>query len=61
MGSGQQSDRKYFELNNFYDFYDEFAKPSNQRRLAMRYEPRDDAVAVYRFWQERKGGERRVS
>jgi tRNA(Arg) A34 adenosine deaminase TadA len=50
-------DRKYFELNNFYN---EFAKPWDQRRLPMRYEPRDDAVEVYRFWQERNGGDRRV-
>ena len=49
-------DRKYFELNNFYD---EFAKPWD-RWLPMRYEPRDDAVEVYRFWQERNGGDRRV-
>jgi tRNA(Arg) A34 adenosine deaminase TadA len=50
-------DRKYFELNNFYD---EFAKPWDRRRLPIRYEPRDDAVAVYEFWQERNGGDRRV-
>ena len=50
-------DRKYFELNNFYD---EFAMPWDRRRLPMRYEPRDDAVAVYEFWQERNGGDRRV-
>ena len=50
-------DRKYFELNNFYD---EFAKPWDRRRLPMRYEPRDDAVAVYEFWLERNGGDRRV-
>lgn len=50
-------DRKYFEVNNFYD---EFAKPWDRRRLPMRYEPRDDAVAVYEFWLERNGGDRRV-
>lgn len=50
-------DRKYFELNTFYD---EFAKPRDQRRLPMRYEPRDAAVDVYKLWQERNGGERRV-
>ena len=50
-------DRKYFELNNFYD---EFANPWDRRRLPMRYEPRDDAVAVYELWQERNGGDRRV-
>jgi guanine deaminase len=50
-------DRKYFELNNFYD---EFAKPWDRRRLPMRYEPRDAAVAVYEFWREGNGGDRRV-
>ncbi|MFC9790846.1 nucleoside deaminase [Rhodococcus sp. NPDC127528] len=51
-------DRKYFELNNFYD---EFAKPWDRRRLPMRYAPQDAAVDVYRLWQEKNGGERRVS
>ncbi len=45
-------DRKYFELNTFYD---EFAKQWDQRRLPMRYEPNDDAVEVYRLWNERNG------
>ncbi|RDH79089.1 nucleoside deaminase [Mycolicibacterium moriokaense] len=43
-------DRKYFELNTFYD---EFAKPWEQRRLPMRYDARDDAVDVYRLWRDR--------
>lgn len=51
-------DRKYFELNTFYD---EYAKPWDARRLPMRYEPRDDAVEVYQFWLERNGGERSVA
>lgn len=51
-------DRKYFELNNFYD---EFAKPWDQRRLPMRYEPRDDAIDVYRRWRDRNGGDRRAA
>lgn len=50
-------DRKYFELGTFYE---EFAKSWEQRRLPMRYEPREDAVDVYRFWQDRNGGDRRV-
>ncbi|MCV7179605.1 nucleoside deaminase [Mycolicibacterium sphagni] len=50
-------DRKYFEFDNFYA---EFAKPWQQRRLPMRYEPRADAVEVYRYWQNLNGGERRV-
>jgi guanine deaminase len=48
-------DRKYFEVSTFYD---EFAKSWEQRRLPMRYEPRDAAVDVYRFWNERNGGRR---
>jgi guanine deaminase len=46
MGGGQD---KYFEPNSFYG---EFAKMWDQRRLPMRYEPRDDAVKVYKLWQE---------
>lgn len=48
-------DRKYFELSTFYD---EFAKEWDHRRLPMRYEPKDDAVQVYRLWNERNGGRR---
>ena len=48
-------DRKYFELSTFYD---EFAQEWDQRRLPMRYDPRDDAVEVYRLWNERNGGRR---
>lgn len=36
-------------------FYDEFAKPWDQRRLPMRYEPRDSALDAYRLFHERKG------
>lgn len=43
-------DRKYFELDTFYQ---EFAKPAEQRRLPMRYEPHEDAIEVYRLWQNR--------
>ena len=49
-------DRKYFEVSTFYD---EFAKSWERRRLPMRYDPRDDAVDVYRLWNERNGGQRR--
>jgi guanine deaminase len=49
-------DRKYFEIATFYD---EFAKKWDQRRLPMRYEPKDAAADVYRLWNERNGGERR--
>lgn len=49
-------DRKYFEVATFYD---EFAKNWDQRRLPMRYEPKDHAVDVYRLWNERNAGEGR--
>lgn len=50
-------DRKYFELSTFYA---EFAKDYTQRRMPMRHDPRDDAVEVYRFWQQCNGGSRYV-
>ncbi len=49
-------DRKYFEVSTFYD---EFAKSWDRRRLPMRYDPHEAAVDVYRFWNERNGGQRR--
>jgi guanine deaminase len=42
--------QKYFEPDSFYA---EFGKPWDQRRLPMRYEPYDDAVAVFKLWQKR--------
>ncbi|MFI8942659.1 nucleoside deaminase [Streptomyces syringium] len=51
-------DRKYFELDTFYG---EFAKDYTERRMPMRHEAHDAAVEVYKFWQERNGGERRVA
>ncbi|WP_329570595.1 nucleoside deaminase [Kitasatospora sp. NBC_01266] len=50
-------DRKYFELGTFYG---EFAKEWQDRRLPMSYRPSEAAVDVYRAWQQRNGGERRV-
>ncbi|MGF6886784.1 guanine deaminase [Nocardia sp. GAS34] len=44
---------KYFEPSTFYG---EFAKPWDQRRLPMRYLPRDDAVAVYKLFRSRNSG-----
>jgi guanine deaminase len=41
---------KYFEPR---EFYAEFAKPWQKRRLPMRYEPRDDLIEVYKLWRER--------
>jgi guanine deaminase len=45
---------KYIEPSSFYD---EFAKPWDQRRLPMRLESRDDAVEVYKLFRERKSGD----
>ncbi|OBI25091.1 nucleoside deaminase [Mycolicibacter sinensis] len=47
--------RKYFEIDTFYD---EFCKAWDKRRLPMRYQPSNAAIAVYRLWQEHNGGER---
>lgn len=51
-------DRKYFELDTFYG---EFAKNWDERRLPLRHEPREAAVDVYKEWQRRNGGQRRVA
>jgi guanine deaminase len=50
-------DRKYFELSTFYQ---EFGKPWQERRLPMEFDRREEAVGVYRNWNERNGGERRA-
>jgi guanine deaminase len=50
-------DRKYFELSTFYG---EFAKNWDERRLPMHYQSSEAAVEVYRFWNERNGGDRTV-
>jgi guanine deaminase len=44
-----QDDRKYI---TFSTFYDEFAKPWNQRRLPMVHQPHPDGITVYRRWKE---------
>ncbi|MGB8386982.1 nucleoside deaminase [Mycobacterium sp.] len=49
-------DRTHFEVATFYD---EFGKSWDQRRLPMRYQPDDAALDVYRFWNERNGGQRK--
>jgi len=48
------SKEKYYEPSTFYG---EFAKPWDQRRLPMRYEPRDEAVEAYQFFHERNSGD----
>jgi guanine deaminase len=44
-----KDDRKYFELENFYD---EFSKPWQERRLPMEHRPDEEGVEVYRRWRE---------
>jgi tRNA(Arg) A34 adenosine deaminase TadA len=44
-----KDDRKYFELENFYD---EFPKPWQERRLPMEHGPNEEGVEVYRRWRE---------
>lgn len=51
-------DRQYFELGTFYD---EIAKPWQERRLPMRLDERADAVDVYRRWQQRTTEESKTS
>ncbi|MBW0014868.1 nucleoside deaminase [Mycobacterium sp.] len=45
---------KYIDPGSFYD---EFAKPWDQRRLPMRYEPHDDAIEVYKLFRESRMGD----
>jgi tRNA(Arg) A34 adenosine deaminase TadA len=44
---------KYYDPGSFYG---EFAKPWDQRRLPMRYDPRDEAVEAYKLFRERNSG-----
>lgn len=44
-----KDDRKYFTLANFYE---EFSKPWNERRMPMEYHPHPAGVEVYRRWQK---------
>lgn len=43
-----KDDRKYFELETFYD---EYAKPIGERRLPMIQQRHQGAIAVYQRWQ----------
>lgn len=43
-----RDDRKYFELDTFYA---EYSKPIEERRLPMQYQPRPQALDVYKRWQ----------
>jgi tRNA(Arg) A34 adenosine deaminase TadA len=41
-------DQKYFEFDNFYA---EFEKPPQERRLPMEHTPVEGGQEVYRYWQ----------
>jgi len=47
-----KDDRKYFSLANFYD---EFSKPWNERRMPMEYHPDSAGIEVYRRWKKLNG------
>lgn len=42
-------DRKYFTLANFYE---EIAKPWQQRSMPMEYHPHPEGIEVYKRWKE---------
>lgn len=42
-----KDDRKYFTLANFYD---EFSKPWDERRMPMEYHPYPSSIDVYKRW-----------
>lgn len=42
-------DRKYFELHNFYD---EFSKPWDKRRMPMEHRADPEGIGVYQKWAE---------
>ena len=42
-------DQKYFEFDNFYA---EFAKEPQERRLPLEHTPADGGLEVYRRWQQ---------
>lgn len=44
-----KDNRKYFELETFYD---EYSKPMEQRRLPMVQHKDEDAIKVYERWSE---------
>ncbi|MCM3239515.1 nucleoside deaminase [Heyndrickxia oleronia] len=44
-----KDDRKYFELETFYD---EYAKPIEERRLPMIQQKDDESIKVYQRWSE---------
>ncbi len=48
-GQYYTDDQKYFEFDNFYD---EFAKSPEERRLPLEHTPADGGVEVYRRWQQ---------
>ncbi|ALS77420.1 nucleoside deaminase [Planococcus sp. ANT_H30] len=47
-----RDDRKYFELENFYD---EFSKSTDARRLPMTQVDHSERLAPYKLWNEKHG------
>lgn len=43
-------DQKYFEFENFYE---EFSKLPQERRLPMQHTPTEGGLAVYEYWRQR--------
>lgn len=44
-----KDDRKYFELETFYD---EYRKPIEERRLPMIQQPNEESIYVYQRWNK---------
>ncbi|RWR03322.1 cytidine deaminase [[Pantoea] beijingensis] len=49
-----RDDRKYFELETFYD---EYPKAIANRRLPMKHQHDNEALAVYKRWQDLNGNQ----
>ena len=48
-GRYYRDDQKYFEFENFYD---EFEKSPQERRLPLEHTPAEGSIDVYRRWQQ---------
>ena len=53
-GRYYKDDQKYFEFENFYD---EFEKEPQERRLPLEHTPAEGGVEVYRRWQQLNSGD----
>ncbi len=48
-GRYYKDSQKYFEFENFYE---EFAKTPQERRLPMEHTPAEDGIGIYQRWQQ---------